>query len=191
VSPQTPDNPSIGDNSLNGNVAHRIDPGSNEGTGQDVPDNAIKGAESVARMVFSFVSGAQDFVRSMDGTDDMRLLRLRTRKNEIMIVPGVYIMSLGVRIADITGRSQVSPRGHTRCTPGLKMLRVNDSRPRNPFLFACQIVYDTPGSARRCWSSSASNQGAFEAAFESHPCAHTPELGEVHTDSFCSLIHDV
>lgn len=120
MSSQTPDNPSFSDNSLNGNGAHCIDPGSNEGTGQDVPDNALKRAESVARMVFSFVSGAQDFVRSMDGTDDMRLLRLRTRKNEIMIVPGVYIMSLGVQIADMTGRSQVSPRGHTRCTPSLR-----------------------------------------------------------------------
>jgi len=113
VSLQPPDNPSFGDNSLNGNGAHRIDPGSNEGTGQDVPDSAIKGAKSVARMVFRFVSGAQDFVRSMDGTDDMRLLRLRTRKNEIMIVPGRYIMSIGVRIADMTGRSQISPCGYT------------------------------------------------------------------------------
>lgn len=105
MSSQIPDNPSFNDISIDGNGAHRTDRESNEGTGQNVPDSAIKGAESVARMVFSFVSGAQDFVRSMDGTDDMRLLRLRTRKNEIMIVPGRYIMSLGVWIADLTGRS--------------------------------------------------------------------------------------
>ncbi len=88
VSSQTQENASFSDNSVNGNGSLRKDRGSNEGTSQDVSDSAIKGAESVARMVFSFVAGAQDFVRNMDGTDDMRLLRLRTRKNEIMIVPG-------------------------------------------------------------------------------------------------------
>lgn len=133
VSSQNPDDSSFNDVSINGNGAHRLDRESKEGTAEAVPDNAIKAAESVARMVFSFVSGAQEFVRSMDGTDDMRLLRLRTRKNEIMIVPGVYIKPLRVRIADITVRSQISSCGHTRCTPSLRccesMIYVRESFP--------------------------------------------------------------
>lgn len=58
-------------------------------SGQEAHPTKTNGAESVARMVFSFVSGAQDFVEGMDGSDDMRLLRLRTRKSEIVIVPGL------------------------------------------------------------------------------------------------------
>jgi len=160
VSSHPLDDSSFNITSFNGDGARRIDPTSNEGTGQDLSDKSkVKGAESVARMVFNFVSGAQEFVQSMDGTDDMRLLRLRTRKNEIMVVPGGYTMSLEVRIANITSRSQVSPRGHTRCTPGMKMLPVNDSSPKFFLLFAYQSVYDTPGSARSHWSSSAGIQG--------------------------------
>lgn len=44
--------------------------------------------EDVARMVFSFVSAAGALVEDMDSEDDLKLLRLRTRKNEIIIVPG-------------------------------------------------------------------------------------------------------
>ena len=47
-----------------------------------------KSAEDVARIVFSFVSAAGDFVDGVDGGDDLKLLRVRTRKNEIVIVPG-------------------------------------------------------------------------------------------------------
>ncbi len=53
-------------------------------------DNKGKNAEEVARMVFSFVSGARDFAEGMDDGDEVKLLRLRTRKNEIVIVPGQY-----------------------------------------------------------------------------------------------------
>ena len=49
---------------------------------------ASKSIEDVARMVFSFVSAAGALVEDMDPEDDLKLLRLRTRKNEIVIVPG-------------------------------------------------------------------------------------------------------
>ena len=39
-------------------------------------------------MVFGFVAGAKAFTEGMDKSDEVRLLRLRTRKNEIVIVPG-------------------------------------------------------------------------------------------------------
>ena len=45
-------------------------------------------AEEVARMVFAFVAGAKAFTEGMDKSDEVRLLRLRTRRNEIVIVPG-------------------------------------------------------------------------------------------------------
>jgi dynein light chain roadblock-type len=49
---------------------------------------AQKNVEDVARMVFSFVSAAGALVEDMDSEDGLKLLRLRTRKNEIIIVPG-------------------------------------------------------------------------------------------------------
>ncbi|KAL9613541.1 MAG: hypothetical protein Q9167_001926 [Letrouitia subvulpina] len=49
-----------------------------------------KSAEEVSRMVFSFMSAAKDFTEGMDQGDEVRLLRMRTRKNEIVIVPGQY-----------------------------------------------------------------------------------------------------
>lgn len=54
-------------------------------------ENDKKGnrAEEVARMVFAFVAGAKAFTEGIDKSDEVKLLRLRTRKNEIVIVPGM------------------------------------------------------------------------------------------------------
>lgn len=49
---------------------------------------AQKNIEDVARMVFSFISAAGALVEDMDPEDGLKLLRLRTRKNEFVIVPG-------------------------------------------------------------------------------------------------------
>jgi len=46
------------------------------------------GAEAVAKMVLAFVSAAGGFVREMDKGDEVQLLRMRTRKCEMVIVPG-------------------------------------------------------------------------------------------------------
>jgi len=46
-----------------------------------------KRAEDVAKMVFSFVSNAGGFVQGMDEGDELKLLRIRTRKSEVVIVP--------------------------------------------------------------------------------------------------------
>ena len=45
-------------------------------------------AREVATMVFAFVANAQNFAEGMDRSDEVKLLRLRTRKNEIVIYPG-------------------------------------------------------------------------------------------------------
>lgn len=51
-------------------------------------EGRTKSAEHVARMVFNFVAAAKDFAEGMEKGDDTKLLRMRTRKQEIVIVPG-------------------------------------------------------------------------------------------------------
>ena len=76
TTPSSLDNASFGDAPADG--------GRHEGTNHDTG----KDAETVAKMVFSFMSAAQTFVEGISTSDEMRLLRLRTRKNEIVIAPG-------------------------------------------------------------------------------------------------------
>ena len=45
-------------------------------------------AEEVAKIVFTFVTAANGFAEGIDSTDAVKLLRMRTRKYEIVIVPG-------------------------------------------------------------------------------------------------------
>ncbi|KAI4269028.1 MAG: hypothetical protein LQ337_007519 [Flavoplaca oasis] len=47
-----------------------------------------KSVEHVARVVFNFVAAAKDFAEGIEKGDDAKLLRMRTRKLEIVIVPG-------------------------------------------------------------------------------------------------------
>lgn len=52
-------------------------------------DKEGNSAEEIAREVFAFMAGAKAFTEGMDKSDEVKLLRLRTRKNEIVIVPGM------------------------------------------------------------------------------------------------------
>lgn len=45
-------------------------------------------AENIAKMVFTFISGAKAFAEGLDAGEEMKLLRMRTKRNEIVIVPG-------------------------------------------------------------------------------------------------------
>ncbi|MCJ1377860.1 hypothetical protein MMC17_000956 [Xylographa soralifera] len=47
-----------------------------------------KTAEEVAKMIFQFVSTTTGLVNDLEEGDDVQLVRLRTRKSEIVIVPG-------------------------------------------------------------------------------------------------------
>lgn len=47
-------------------------------------------AEDVAKRVFNFVNSAKAFAGAMEEGDDVKLLRMRSKKNEIVIVPGKY-----------------------------------------------------------------------------------------------------
>ncbi|KAL8711780.1 MAG: hypothetical protein Q9225_007072 [Loekoesia sp. 1 TL-2023] len=52
-----------------------------------------KTAEYIARLVFAFLAAANEFADGMENEDDTKLLRMRTRKNEIVIVPGQYALA--------------------------------------------------------------------------------------------------
>lgn len=51
-------------------------------------ESGIHSAEDVASMVWSFISAAGNLVEGLDKEDEVKLLRLRTKKNELVIVPG-------------------------------------------------------------------------------------------------------
>ena len=53
-------------------------------------------AKDVARAVFSFISAAEGLGSSIDNEDDVKLMRMRTRKHEIVIVPGNMIINEGL-----------------------------------------------------------------------------------------------
>ena len=42
-------------------------------------------------MVWAFLTAAGTLVDELDKEDEVKLLRLRTRKNELVIVPGTYL----------------------------------------------------------------------------------------------------
>lgn len=44
--------------------------------------------EGMAKLVFSFVTAARSFGEGVDGSDEVKLLRMRTKRSEILIVPG-------------------------------------------------------------------------------------------------------
>jgi hypothetical protein len=48
----------------------------------------MQSAEDVASVVWSFLSAAGTLVDRLDKEDEVKLLRLRTKKNELVIVPG-------------------------------------------------------------------------------------------------------
>lgn len=54
----------------------------------DNDEGGTQTAEDVARMVYSFVSAAGGLVEGLNKGDEVKLLRLRTKKNELVIVPG-------------------------------------------------------------------------------------------------------
>lgn len=48
----------------------------------------VKSAEEMARMVWAFVEAAGGLVVGLDPEEEVKLLRLRTKKQELVIVPG-------------------------------------------------------------------------------------------------------
>ncbi|OAL50060.1 hypothetical protein IQ07DRAFT_680415 [Pyrenochaeta sp. DS3sAY3a] len=50
-------------------------------------ESGIHSAEDIASMVWSFLAAAGTLVDGLDKEDEVKLLRLRTKKNELVIVP--------------------------------------------------------------------------------------------------------
>ncbi|KFA60559.1 hypothetical protein S40285_07356 [Stachybotrys chlorohalonatus IBT 40285] len=58
-------------------------------------ESESKGIEEFAVMIWNFVNGSGQLVQDIDGEDELRLLRLRTKKQEIVIVPDPkYILTV-------------------------------------------------------------------------------------------------
>lgn len=53
-------------------------------------ESGIHSAEDIASAVWKFLGAAGSLVDELDREDDVRLLRLRTKKNELVIVPGMF-----------------------------------------------------------------------------------------------------
>ena len=60
-------------------------------------DSGIHSAEDVASSVWSFLTAAGSLVDELDKEDEVKLLRLRTKKNELVIVPGRDFVHTTVR----------------------------------------------------------------------------------------------
>ena len=87
--PSSSQEPSLGDETdQNGSEENGNTISETEYTGNDTAVSKGNASEEVARMVFAFVAGAKAFTEGMDKSDEVKLLRLRTRKSEIVIVPG-------------------------------------------------------------------------------------------------------
>ena len=56
-------------------------------------ESGIHSAEDVARMVHGFVAAAGELAKNLEDEDEVKLLRLRTKKNELVIVPGMSTSS--------------------------------------------------------------------------------------------------
>ncbi|PNP76893.1 hypothetical protein FNYG_09783 [Fusarium nygamai] len=58
---------------------------SNEGPALE--ESETKGVEQFAANVWNYVNSSGSLVQELDGEDELKLLRLRTRKQELVIVP--------------------------------------------------------------------------------------------------------
>lgn len=50
-------------------------------------------AEDVARLVWKFIQSAGEMIEQLNGgSDEAKLLRVRTKKNELVVVPGMFAL---------------------------------------------------------------------------------------------------
>jgi dynein light chain roadblock-type len=63
------------------------------GTGDEAKKLGTRKAEEVAQLVYTFVKSAGSMIEELNGgSDEAKLLRIRTKKNELVVVPGEFIM---------------------------------------------------------------------------------------------------
>ena len=64
------------------------------GTQSEGKKRGTRNAEDVARLVYAFVKSAGSMIEELNGeNDEAKLLRIRTKKNELVVVPGTWIVS--------------------------------------------------------------------------------------------------
>ncbi|KAF2263409.1 hypothetical protein CC78DRAFT_534016 [Lojkania enalia] len=59
-------------------------------------ESGIHSAEDVASMTWSFLNAAGTLVDGLDKEDEVKLLRLRTKKNELVIVPDARFILVAI-----------------------------------------------------------------------------------------------
>ena len=110
------------------NTLHELDGGSRgdgaEHTDKEIIEAKDTKAQNVARMVFTFVEGAKTFAEGMDSSDEVKLLRLRTRKNEIVIVPGSSALVSAYCSMLTFNRSQIFASSHPRYPNSLRLMML-------------------------------------------------------------------
>ncbi|KAL2020967.1 hypothetical protein VTK56DRAFT_7741 [Thermocarpiscus australiensis] len=74
-----------------------VGPFSNEASANSA--NQDQSAEELAAMVWNFVGTAGNLVQELDAEDEVKLLRLRTRKQEFVIVPDAKYLLIVVHDA--------------------------------------------------------------------------------------------
>jgi len=88
----------------------------------NVPDDELEPAkkgtrkiEDVAELVYTFVKSAGAMAEGLNGAgDETKLLRLRTKRNELVVVPGTRGLEINAwRCADYGYRCEVLAGGHT------------------------------------------------------------------------------
>jgi dynein light chain roadblock-type len=74
---------------VNGSKRDSVGPGIGSAEGAS-EDSAAKTGEDIARAVWKYVQATEGLVEDMDDDDELRLLRVRTKKNELVVVPSTY-----------------------------------------------------------------------------------------------------
>lgn len=70
-----------------------VSEGLTNGTANGTEEKGINSAEDVARIVWNYVRATEFMVKELNEDDDARLLRVRTKRHELVIVPGKSIIS--------------------------------------------------------------------------------------------------
>jgi dynein light chain roadblock-type len=78
------------------------------GEDKDDEETETTSSQDIARTVWRFIKATEGMVGEMDSDDELRLLRVRTKKNELVIVPSKYCSS-GMNYMPNRDRCQVSP----------------------------------------------------------------------------------
>jgi len=93
------------------------------GTTTGAKDKGLNSAEDIARIVWNYVKATESMIKELNEDDDARLLRVRTKRNELVIVPGMA-PSIGRAVQCVhkltNCRPEIRCRGHPRHAACLK-----------------------------------------------------------------------